>query len=108
MNPGNFSAELVAKIDRSLIERSLGQGRPKLNLVAVAVTLMAIVATGRHVHREESRTSAPAIMQRTSSVPLITPSMYGLEAQQVEYLLHRDLGAKRVEVDTGHGGLYFL
>jgi hypothetical protein len=42
-------------------------------------------------------------VQRTVSVPLICSTTNTLEAEQVEYLLHGDFVAKRVEVDTRHG-----
>ena len=41
-------------------------------------------------------------VQRTVPVPLIARSLAGFEAEQVEYLLHRDLPAKLVEVDPRH------
>ena len=41
-------------------------------------------------------------VQRAVSVPLISSTTNAFEAQQVEYLLHRDLVAQPVEVDTGH------
>jgi hypothetical protein len=41
-------------------------------------------------------------VQRAVSVPLICSLLNALESQQEEYLLHGDLAAKAVEVDTGH------
>ena len=43
------------------------------------------------------------LVQRAVSVPLISSTTYAFEAQQVEYLLHGDLVAKPVEVDTRQG-----
>jgi hypothetical protein len=42
-------------------------------------------------------------MQRTAAVPLRSGAADGLEAEQVEYLIHGDLGTQSVEVNTGHG-----
>src|SRR5208337_2894754 len=55
-NPGNVAAKPMAKIDRGLMQRQLRGRSPKLNLVAVTVAAMAIVATDRHVHRERATT----------------------------------------------------
>ncbi len=49
VNPGNFSTQQATEIDRSVVEREFGGSRPQLELVALAVTLMAVVATVRHV-----------------------------------------------------------
>ena len=46
----------MTEIDRSVVERESGGSRPQLELVALAVTLMAEVAIVRHVYREVSTT----------------------------------------------------
>lgn len=92
MYPGDFFAHCETEIDCSLIEGQFGGGRPQFKLVALAMTLMASVATDRHVHGEASA-AGRGVVQGTASVPLIAHSLARLEAEQVEYLLHRDLRA---------------
>ena len=104
--PGDFLAHCEIEIDCSLIEGQFGGGRPQFKLVALAMTLMAAVATDRHVHGEASA-AGRGVVQGTASVPLIARSLTRLEAEQVEYLLHRDLRAKPVEVDSWHGSSSF-
>ena len=48
------------------------------------------------------------LVQRAVSVPLISSTTNAFEAQQVEYLLHGDLVAKPVEVDTRHGWSFLV
>ena len=103
MNPGDFATKHAAEIDRSRMYCRLGDGGPELKLVALAVTLVAIVATDRYVHREGTTTSASGFMQGTTSVPLIARSMRRLEAEQLKDFLHGNLGTKSVEVDAWHG-----
>src|SRR5208337_3896162 len=103
LNPGDVAAKAMAKIQRGLIQGQLRGRCPKLELVTVTVAAMAVVATDRHVHRERAATSRRGLMQRTNSVPLYPRSLRGLEPKQAQNLLHRDLSANSVEVDTWHG-----
>ena len=80
----------------------LGGFRPEFELVASATTFVAVVAAHRHVHRERPSMLWLGFVQRAVSVPLIC-STKTLEAEQVENLLHGDLGAQPVEVDARHG-----
>ena len=65
---------------------------------------MAIMAADRRVHRERATTRPwPGLVQRTTSIPLHSPSIRGLEPKQVRNLPHRDLSANSVEVDARHG-----
>lgn len=41
-------------------------------------------------------------MDRTRSMKLVSESTDWLEAELIQDLLHRDLAAEGVEVDTGH------
>jgi hypothetical protein len=102
-DPGHISTEHTVKIDGGFVRWQTGECRPKVELIALAVTLMAVVPADGHVHRELA--AAPmghGIVQRTVSVPLIASAVGRLEANQVEYLLHRDLGAQLLEVDAWH------
>jgi hypothetical protein len=92
----------MAEIDRGSMEGQLRGGRPKLELVTVALAAMAKVAAERNVHRERATTPRRGLMQRTSSVPLRPRSSRGLELKQAQDLLHRDLSANSIEVDTWH------
>src|SRR5271157_8008 len=102
-NPGDVAAKAMAKIQRGLIQGQLRGCCPKLELVTVTVAAMAVVATDRQVHRERAATSRRGLMQRANSVPLYPRSLRGLEPKQAQNLLHRDLSANSVEVDTWHG-----
>src|ERR1700722_6277516 len=53
-DPGHFTTEPLAEVDGSLMQRQLAGGGPEVEMVAVAVTAMGIVATGRHGGREEA------------------------------------------------------
>ena len=95
-------------MDRGLVQWLLGRGGPKLEVVAFAVTAVAIVALDLHVHREAARTTRGALVQRTRAVPLIALLLGRFEAEQVEYLLDGDLVTKAVEVDSRHGLLVLI
>jgi hypothetical protein len=102
-DPGYVASNATAKIDRGLMQ---GQPRgrcPKLKLVTVTAAAMAIVATDCQVHRERATAHGPGLMQWTTSVPLHPRSIRGLELEQAQDLLHCDLIAKSVEVDSRHG-----
>ncbi len=63
---------------------------------------MAVVAAARQVHREEAFALGRSVMLGTTAVPLRARACHRLEAEQVEYLGHGDLGTETVEVDTWH------
>jgi hypothetical protein len=80
--------------------------RPELKLVAVTAAAMAIVAAQSRragIRRERAAMARRGGVQRTASIPLHPRSCRGLEAEQVQHLLPRDLPANCLEVDTGHG-----
>src|SRR5271165_7301070 len=93
----------MTQIGRGLMQRQHRGCRPELKLVTVTLAAMATVASDRHVHRERAVTPGRGVMQRTTSAPLHSRSCRGLEPEQVQDLLHRDLRANPVEVDAGHG-----
>src|ERR1700720_2688192 len=67
---------------------------------------MAIVAAQSRragIHRERAAMARRGGGQRTASLPLHPRSFRGLEAEQVQVLLDRDLPANCLEVDTGPG-----
>src|SRR5277367_440024 len=86
------------------MQGQLPGSRPQIELVAVAVAAMAKVAADRHVHRERATTMVlrQGLMQRTTAVPLRSRSLRGLESNQAQDLLHRDLGANSVEIYARH------
>jgi len=102
-NPGNVSTERSTEIDRSWMQGQLGSGSPQFELVALTATPVATVTTDCHIDREGSITARRGIIERTTSVPLIARSTRWLEREQIENILHRDLGSQPVEVDPGHG-----
>ena len=52
MDPRDFAAELATKVERCRIGGQSGEGRPKLKLVALAVTGVAVVSAQRYVDGE--------------------------------------------------------
>ena len=86
------------------MQRDLCEGGPEVELVALALTRMAVIDVGRDIHREGSSPTC-AITYWTISVPLITLLRVWLEVDQVEYLFHRDFMSNPGEVNTGHAFL---
>ena len=99
--------EHATKLNGSLIQRLPGVSGPEFKLIAMTMTLMATVAADCYVHGEAPMTPGRAIVQRATPVPLNAPSTGRLELDHAEHLLHRDLGAKLVEVDSWHGFFSF-
>jgi len=102
VNPGDVSMETAAEVDGGLVERLVGESCPEIELVAVAMTSVAVVAVGEGVYREGARTGRGGVVQRTGAVPLAAPAAGWLESDQIEYLLDGDLSSHEVEVDSGH------
>src|SRR6266852_703753 len=103
LSPGDFPSQPSAEIDGGRMQWQLAGCSPQLQLVAVTVTAMAVVAAERQVHGERATTLGRRLMQGTAAVPLRSGATHRLEGEQVEYLRHRDLGTQSVEVDTWHG-----
>ena len=103
MNPGDFQPQSMAEVDHRGMQWHLDGFRPELELVASTTAFVAVVAVPRHVHRERPSMLGFGFVQRAVSVPLICSTANTVEAEQVEYLLHGDLVAQSVEVDTRHG-----
>jgi hypothetical protein len=102
-NPGDVVPQPLAEIDRRPMQGQLGGSGPQLQLVAVTVAAMAVVAAECQVHGERATTLGRRLMQGTAAVPLRSGATHRLEGEQVEYLRYRDLGTQSVEVDTWHG-----
>ena len=75
---------------------------PELELVSFATALVTVVASERYVNREHSTILWRRFVQGAVSVPLVSRAMRGNELQQVQYLLHRNLVTKLVEIDAWH------
>jgi hypothetical protein len=99
------TAQGGAQVDGRWIEGQATERRPQFDLVAIRVATMAVVPSRRHVHREARRAIGGAVSQRTTPVPLVTTAAGGLEAEQLEGLLHCDLGTYRVKIRTRHEGV---
>ena len=69
----------------------------------VAVTLVAVVASGTQVHREGSAAAGLRSVYWTRAVPLASGTTGRFEGEQGQYLLHGDFVAEPVEVDARHG-----
>jgi hypothetical protein len=77
-----------------------------MKLITRAVALMAAVVTGPYVDREAARAGRRGDVEGTSTVPLMSPALRRLEADQLKHLLHADLLANPFEVNTGHHGSF--
>ncbi len=100
--PGHVVAESMAQVDRRVANGRLGRFRPERELVAATAALVTVVASHGDIYRERCAMFRLGLVYRAESVPLISSPASALEAQQVEDLLHADLVAKSVEVDTRH------
>ncbi len=98
-------SESAAKIDGSRVNWKPGDGGPEFKVIALAVALVAVVPSGAQIHRERPAGSGGGSVHRARSVPLQSGSAGGLEAEQIQDLLHRDVSAQFVEVDSRHGRL---
>lgn len=103
VKPRDFSADLPTQIDGCGTVSQLRVGGPELNLIALAVALMAIIDSHRDVDRKGRASIRCGIVKGTTSVPLIASSTRRFEPDQREDLLHRDLTAKPVKVNAWHG-----
>ena len=92
-NPGDFSPERVAETDRGGMQLLLEHCGPQFQLVASAAAFVAMVAAQGDVHGEGMATGRRRAMHGTRSVPLVAPSLCGLEAEQVQDFHHRDFAA---------------
>src|SRR6516225_11491110 len=61
-NPGNLVAQPMTEIDRGLVQRPFRGRCPELKRVTVTAAPMAIVAAGRHVHRERAAIPRPGLV----------------------------------------------
>ena len=102
VKPRDVSADLPTKIDGRRTVAQLGVSGPELNLIALAVALMAIIDSHRDIDRKRRMSIRCGIVKGTTSVPLIASSTRRFETDQGEDLLHRDLTAKLVEVNAWH------
>ena len=102
LNPGHFSSQGDAEVDRRGIELLASGGCPEFELVAMMAATMAVVPTDRHVDREGCVARRWAPRQLAEPVPLIASAAPGFEAQQFQHLLHRNFRTQSVEVDTRH------
>jgi hypothetical protein len=93
VNPGDFSPERVAETDRGRMQWLLEHCGPQFQLVASAAALVAVVTAQGDVHGEGAAACRRRSMHGTGSVPLVAPSLRGLEAEQVQDFAHRDLAA---------------
>ncbi len=75
---------------------------PELELISFATALVAVVASERYINRKHSTILWRRFVQGAVSVPLVSRAMSGNELQQVQYLFHRNLSTKLVEIDTWH------
>ena len=90
--PGNLSPQPSAEVDGRPMQRQFGDGGPQLQRVAVTVTAMAVVAAEGQVHGEGATALGRGLVQGTGAVPLRARASRRLEGEQVEYVLHGDLG----------------
>ena len=106
-DPGHIASECATKIDYGIVNRKLLALGPELDLVPLALALVAVVSSGGEIHRERSASGGGRPVHRTGSTPLASGAAGWFEVEQVEDLLHRNLGAELGEVDSRHGRVAF-
>ncbi len=95
-------SESAAKIDGGCVNWKAGDGGPEFKVISFAVALVAVVPSGTQIHRERPAGSGGGAVHRARPVPLQSGSTGGHEAEQIQNLLHRDVSAQFIEVDSGH------
>ena len=106
-DPGDGSSEGSTEIDGGIVDREPVDLGPEFELVSLALALVAVVPSGAEIHRERSASAGGGLVYRARPTPLVAKAAGGCEVDQLQDLLHGDLVAKRVEVDSGHGRLSF-
>ena len=101
-DPGYWAAQGSAQVEGRVVNRQLVDCCPQLELVSLAVAFVATVTAALLVHRKRSTLGRGRTVDWARSVPLVPRATAGLEADLVQDLLHRDLVAEGVEVDTCH------
>ena len=96
-------SESAAKIDGGWVNWKAGDGGPEFKVISLAVALVAVVPSGAQIHRERPAGSGGGSVHRARAVPLQSGLTGGLEVEQIQNLLHRDVSAQFVEVDSRHG-----
>jgi hypothetical protein len=100
--PRDVVSKCPTEIKRGIIKGQFANGGPELQLIAVAVAFVAVVSPGAHVDREDSAPRRCRSMDRAWAMHLVSTAPDRLKVQELQYLLHRDVGAQPVEVDPWH------
>ena len=95
-------SQSVAKIDGGWVDWQLRDSGPEFDLIPVAVALMAVIPAGAQIHRERGAAGGSRSVHGTRSMPLVAGPAARYEAELIQDLLDRDLGAKLVEIDARH------
>ena len=106
-DPGDGPSEGSTEIDGGGVDWEPVDLGPEFELVSLALALVAVVPSGAEIHRERSASDRGGLVYGTRPTPLIAQAAGGCEVDQLQDLLHGDLVAKLVEIDSWHGRLFF-
>ena len=102
LNPWDFAAEGMAKVHGGFVQGKLFNRWPKFQVISLTAAFVTEVSPRGQVHRKRSTAGGQRVMDWARSVQLVAGSTRWLEAKLVQYLFHRDLRAKHMEVNTWH------
>jgi len=80
-DPGHIPSEGVAKIDGGIVDRTLLDLGPELDLVSLALALVAVVPSGAEIHRERSAPAGGGLVDGTRSASLVSAAAGWLEVE---------------------------
>ena len=106
-DPGDVSTEGATEVARGLVDRESMHGCPQLQLVSVALAFVAVLSSGLQVDGQRATASGCRAVNGTGSMQLISGLTRRHEAELVQYVLHRDFVAQRIEVDARHASPRF-
>jgi hypothetical protein len=102
VNPGNLDAKFFAEADRGVVvAEPVGIG-PEIELIPLGAAVEAPVRVFGDVGGKRSAFSSLGAVQRTRAAAFIAPRLLGVEAKQVENVLHSSCSSHCLKVNTWH------